>query len=202
MADKKVSDLTELTQADGEDLLLIVSDPVGAPASRKITVNDFFSNVSVVTAHTANVVFESGVSFTGSLELDNETTFNNGTTFDGVVTIQNTLNLNSNVVTDSNSTITINNVLNSNGTLTVTGNADFSSGINATGNTSIQNLQVLQKLTVSANTFSVAKYGDPTSANATNEGVTAGSIFFSDDFLYIAIDENTLKRVALSDFSI
>jgi hypothetical protein len=196
MADKKVSDLTELTQADGEDLLLIVSDPVGAPASRKITVNDFFGNVSVVTAHTANVVFESGVSFTGSLELDNETTFNNGTTFDGVVTVANTLNLNSDVVTDNTSTIVINNTLNSNGTLTVTGDAEFSSELHATGNTTIQNL------TVSGTAFIVAKYGDPTGSNASNEGVTAGSIFFSDDFLYVATDENTLKRVALSDFSV
>lgn len=194
MADKKVSDLTSLAQADGEDLLLVVSDPVGAPASRKITVGDFFGNVSVVTTHTANVVFEGGVSFTGALALDTETTFNDETTFTRQVTTSNTFIVNGGAQLESD--VTSNADLNANGTLTVTGNAEFSSELSATGNTVIQNL------TVSGTSFVVGKYGDPTGSNAANEGVTAGSIFFSDDYLYIATDENTLKRVAISSFTV
>ena len=196
MADKKVSDLTSLATADGEDLLLIVSDPVGAPASRKITVSDFFSNVSVVTTHTANVVFESSVSFTNGLTLPDTTPvdrLNANTVVADDVIVNGTLTSNgtmtASAMTVSQSTVT--------GSSTVSGNATFSASLISTGATTITNLTVSNDTVILRD-----KYGDPTSANAANEGVTAGSIFFSDEFLYIAVDENTLKRVALSSFTI
>lgn len=196
MADKKVSDLTALTQADSEDLLLIVSDPVGAPASRKITVSDFFSNVSVVSTHTANVAFEGQVTFSSSPTFVSETDItrlNANTIVTDNVIINNTLtsngSFNANSATIDNLTVT--------GNTTFSGNTSFTANLHSTGTTTISNLKVLN------NTFTVNdKYGDPSSANAANEGVTAGAIFFSDEYLYVAIDENTLKRVALSTFSI
>lgn len=45
MADKKISQLTSLTTSASEDLLLIVDDPNGTPASKKITVKNFFGAV-------------------------------------------------------------------------------------------------------------------------------------------------------------
>lgn len=48
----RVSALTALTQAAGEDLLYIVDDPAGSPTSKKITTKNFLeSNVA------ANVAF-------------------------------------------------------------------------------------------------------------------------------------------------
>lgn len=42
---KKVTDLTALTSATGDDLLYIVNDPSGTPGSRKITVNNFANSI-------------------------------------------------------------------------------------------------------------------------------------------------------------
>lgn len=68
MADKKVSALTALTTSASEDLLLIVDDPNGTPASKKITVKNFFGAVSSNTVfsgakniiRSANTVFPAG----------------------------------------------------------------------------------------------------------------------------------------------
>lgn len=59
MADKKVSALTAITQASGDDLLMIVNDPGGTPASRKITHANFFANVHTVSNFTSNVTISS-----------------------------------------------------------------------------------------------------------------------------------------------
>lgn len=196
MADKKVSDLTALTQADGEDLLLIVSDPVGAPASRKISVSDFYGNVSVVTTHTANVAFEDHVTFS------NAPTFTNDTLFVSVsanAIVSNNLIVNGNLTSNGNmtvKTVSIDSVTIS-GNTSVSGNTTFTANLNSTGTTTITDLTIVNNAFVVRN-----KYGNPTSANAANEGITAGSIFFSDDYLYIAIDENTLKRVQLDSFTV
>lgn len=59
MADKKVSALTAITQASADDLLMIVNDPGGTPASRKITHANFFANVHTVSDFTSNVTISS-----------------------------------------------------------------------------------------------------------------------------------------------
>ena len=41
---------------------------------------------------------------------------------------------------------------------------------------------------------------DPATSNAITESISAGTIFYSNTHLYIATDENTIKRIALSDF--
>jgi hypothetical protein len=56
----KVSELTSLTNASSDDLLLIVDDPSGSPQSKKITVGNLF-NVSSNAAFSANVVFNANV---------------------------------------------------------------------------------------------------------------------------------------------
>jgi len=55
MADKKVTQLTELTTTNDEDQLLIVDDPNGTPVSKRVTVKNFFSTVPANTSFTANV---------------------------------------------------------------------------------------------------------------------------------------------------
>lgn len=51
MADraKKISELTALTTATGDDLLVIVDDPSGSAVTKKITVNSLMMNTSNVT---------------------------------------------------------------------------------------------------------------------------------------------------------
>jgi len=106
MATKKVSELTALTAPASEDLLLIVDDPSGAAASKKITVGNLFGNCS------------------------------------SNVTLSNTAVLSANAVVVRNS---------------------------------------------------------QTPANSTIT-VTKGTIFYDSDYLYVAVANNTLKRVTLSSF--
>ena len=45
MANKKITELNALTEADASDLLAIVDDPSGSPVTKKITVGDLFKNL-------------------------------------------------------------------------------------------------------------------------------------------------------------
>jgi hypothetical protein len=46
MADRKVTQLVELTSPAAEDLLLVVDDPNGTPVSKKMTKKTLFGNAS------------------------------------------------------------------------------------------------------------------------------------------------------------
>jgi hypothetical protein len=79
MADKKVSQLTALATTTSEDLLLIVDDPNGTPASKNITIKKFFGAVPANTVfsgainiiRSANTVFPSGnATFTKSISMN------------------------------------------------------------------------------------------------------------------------------------
>jgi hypothetical protein len=59
-------------------------------------------------------------------------------------------------------------------------------------------------VTVQSNTGLVLAGGgvtnQPNTSNATNEGYAPGTIWYSNNFLYIAVDVNTIKRVSLDTF--
>lgn len=55
MAATKISELTATTTLAANDLLVVVTDPAGSPATKKMTLSNFYSNV-VVTAKFANTV--------------------------------------------------------------------------------------------------------------------------------------------------
>lgn len=67
MADKKVSELTEITNLSGDDLLLVVNDPAGTAGSRKISITNFLANVSVATIHTNRTTFNSNTFINGNV---------------------------------------------------------------------------------------------------------------------------------------
>ena len=210
MADKKVTELTTLTTVSGDDLLMVVNDPLGAPASRKINVAQFLGAVSSNTVHTGlfqtsanSTIAGTTATISANLNVSGITTATgimnlNGVTKTGGRVITNSLvTPNSAIVTNRSSETIVNNTLKANGTIVVTGNTTFSSNLHSTGNTTIENLTVVGNAIVLRDRF-----GDPTSSNAANEGVKAGTIFYSNTHIYIATDSNTLKRVAVSDFSI
>jgi hypothetical protein len=66
MADKKISELTAITNFSGDDLLLVVNDPSGTPSSNKITFTRLFANVTPNTTHNGNVTFGANATFTGT----------------------------------------------------------------------------------------------------------------------------------------
>jgi hypothetical protein len=166
MADKKVSELAAVTSLTGDDLLLVVNDPNGFPASRRITISNVFGNVAVRTIHTNRVDFDSNSFFRSTV-----TTFASNTVFEGEQDLQGVTRLGgwnflggftttegpffSNSIftstnlfrTDRQSNTIINNSLYANGLISVTGNATFDASTNTvfngtvllTGNTVIQN---------------------------------------------------------------
>ena len=311
MADKKVSALTAITQASADDLLMIVNDPGGTPASRKITHANFFANVHTVSDFTSNVTISSTkmtvsanttlsgalkngsstiIGKNGKLHANNAITastitagminftpvannylqsyiantnprittlasFNSG----GIVsnnyiianystnTVSHTTFVNktseteqrmtANLAVDVGSDPLTSGVHLSNGHIqmfSATGSpskvdfycevnnahyarlqapahADFSGNIvltlpNVSGNVATTNSETFTG-TTSAHNLNVGgtlrildKSTDPSSSNAASEGISAGSIFYSNTHLYVATDSNTIKRVALSTF--
>ena len=71
MASSKITDLTAATTMASADLIPIVSDPAGSPATKKITLSNFYANV-VVTAKFANTV-----TLTAAVTSNNSLTANN-----------------------------------------------------------------------------------------------------------------------------
>jgi len=61
MADKKVSELTELTSIAGRDEMYIVDDPTGTPVSKKVQVNSLFGSVAANTSFAATVAAANGI---------------------------------------------------------------------------------------------------------------------------------------------
>jgi len=117
MADKKVTELTNLTAAASEDVFYVVDDPTGTPASKKITAKNLFGAVPANTTFT------------------HFTTFNN-------------------------------------------------------------------KVTAANGVMTLAKSTTPSSNNATTDlgAGMQGSIFWDSDYLYVAVSNTQIKRVALSIF--
>jgi len=192
MADQKVSALSAITNLSTDDLLLVVNDPAGAPTSNKVTVGNLFGNVAVATTHKALTTFTANTIYTGTTA-----------TFSANVVVGG-LNIKSGVedrmqVANVTSTYTTNNAFQSyvantnvrlanNETQLAAGALVLTTGILNTPRANTQSLIVS------------TKSADPATSNAATETVTAGSIFYSNTYLYIATDANTIKRVALTTF--
>jgi hypothetical protein len=207
MADKKVTELTAITTVSGDDLLLVVNDPLGTPASRKVSVGNLFGNVTSETTHRKPVTFTSNVSVTGTTITS---TANVAITGDLSVNGYSVVTeLDSKITTDA-ATLLINDRLQvANANVLLAGKAANSFVTsNYVTNTVFQNIRSsfgtgLLNVSTLANTAALAittKSSDPATSNAANEGIAAGSVFYSNTHLYVATDSNTIKRVELSTF--
>ena len=74
MATKKITELPAANTLSGNSLLVAVTDPNGAATTRKITVANFFSNV------TSNTTFNTTVAMTGNTTASNLTSVSVTTT--------------------------------------------------------------------------------------------------------------------------
>lgn len=146
MADRKVTQLTNLDSPNSEDLLLVIDDPNGTPVSKKMTLKVFLGNLPANTSISGDFSVSGNGSFTGS-----------NTTFSSNVVVTGTLRP-SNFIVNANK-------------LTI--------------NTSI---------TPSTNN-ATTELGAPTTDNPHD-----GSLFWDENYLYVAVSNTTIKRVALSDF--
>jgi len=77
---------------------------------------------------------------------------------------------------------------------TKSGNVATTNSETFTGTTSAENLTV-------NGVFKIAtKTADFSTSNAATESVTAGSIYYSNTYLYVVTDSNTIKRITLSTY--
>jgi hypothetical protein len=263
MADKKVTELSAITNASGDDLLLVVNDPSGTPTSNKITLGNLFANVVPTTVHKGRVTFRANTNYIGTAS-----TFSANVTVSGIlnvtgskgIQIDGTTMLGGNGKLHANNTISTGTITGSMLATSYSTTATFNSALantnlaiadrmqvantttlvndrmqvantitlvndriqvtNATStfqtkadaiatnnalllilnnpNQSVNDLTVQGNLSVTTSDFEPGS--DPATSNAANEGIGQGRIFYSNTHLYIAVSNNTIKRVSLTAF--
>jgi hypothetical protein len=243
MADKKVSELTAITNLSGDDLLLVVNDPSGSPTSNKITITNLFANVVPATTHKGVTTFKANTSFTGTTMTVSANLVLSGTNVlnainDRVQVANNNAqlaNTNAAIATKSTwSSLTATNtairtlvsdrlqVANAAATYTTKAYAAANSFVTSSyvTNTTFQDTisgadsltiadSVVGRQNVNGAIIQVTTAGGlrgtkgsaPSSNNTATEGLTVGTIFFSNTYMYIATDATTIKRIPLQVFS-
>ena len=104
------------------------------------------------------------------------------------------------IVHDPNGTptskkITVKNLFGAVGSNTV-----FSANVSVTGNKVQLASNVNVTKTLTANTVKITFGSTPGSNNATTEGWSVGQMRFTNNYIYVAVNATTIKRVALSVF--
>ena len=217
MADKKITELTAATNHATSDLLLVVKDASGTPLSRKATFGSVFANVAHPMTVTNIANFKSNTTISSTTA-----TISANAVFSGP-----TVTLHGRLQTEGSATIISNNgKIHANnsitpGTINVamlqetplantagralinakidTTAADAKFALKASG-THTGTTQVDVISLQDSKGLRLAKASTPTNSSASGNGITAGTILYDDNFLYIAINSTTLKRVALSTF--
>jgi hypothetical protein len=77
----KITDLTATTTLANVDLLVVVTDPVANPATKKITYSNFFANVVSNAKFSNTVTFANTVTFTNTVNFGSSTNAANGYTY-------------------------------------------------------------------------------------------------------------------------
>lgn len=73
MADKKITELTALTSPNQKDLVYVVDDPTGTPASKKLSLHSLFGAIPANTSITGTLAVSANSIMSGT-----KTAVNNG----------------------------------------------------------------------------------------------------------------------------
>ena len=222
MADKKVSELTAITRLSTDDLIMVVNDPAGTASSRKVTVGNLFGNVEVITKHSANTTFTANTTFRGTtMTVSANLVLGGSNVTDSINDRMQVANVetylaNTNLgIRDrmqvANTTTLVNDrlqVANATTTFATKANSAFVTS-NYVANTQYQAFLTSTAAQANASIFRVGtahglrvavQANTPATSNAVTEGLSVGTIFYSNTHLYIVTDSNTIKRVNLSTF--
>ena len=216
MADKKITELTAATNHATSDLLLVVKDAAGTPTSRSATFGSVFANVASPVTVTNLATFRSNTSITSATA-----TISANTSISGRLTVHEKIQTDGGAtIIGNNGALHANNTITS-GTITVPmlqetplantagralidtkiattvadGKFSLISNGTHTGTTQVDTISLQD-----SKGLRLVKSGTPTNNNPSTDSIAVGTIFFDDNFLYIAINSTTLKRVALSTF--
>ena len=217
MADKKITELTAATNHATSDLLLVVKDASGTPLSRKATFGSVFANVAHPMTVTNIANFKSNTTISSTTATISANTVLSGPT----VTLHGKLQTEgSATIVSNNGKIHANNTITA-GTINVAmlqetplantagralikdriqvanATSTFSTISNGT-HTGITQVDVISLQ--DSKGLRLAKASTPSNSSASGNSITAGTILYDDNYLYIAINSTTLKRVALSTF--
>lgn len=178
MADKKITQLTASTTASNTDLLLVVTDPSGSPANKKMEVGDLFGETAQTVVTTFNLSSSGSSTLGGStITLDAATsiTLTRGTVIneDGA---------------DSDTRIESDNEVNM---IFVDASAD---------KVGIKTNAPAEALDVNSDAIRLRTARTPANSNNTLVGWAPGTITWDGSFIYVAIDSTTIKRASLSTF--
>ena len=99
MADKRITGLPALTTISKDDVLLVVDDPAGTPTNKKISIQNFFSNVEpqitfanvteASNSTAASVKFSGGIGVSKNMIIDGNVTVNGVFTMTGNGSVSN-----------------------------------------------------------------------------------------------------------------
>lgn len=133
MADKKVSELTAINHLSRDDVLMVVNDPGGSPASRKITHANFFGNVVSETVHTGRTTLRANTTINGTtLTVSANSTFNGTVIYNNDITFNRSATFSNTNVNVFGSPVIVNGTTTANGNINVTGSV-LSDGTNIIG---------------------------------------------------------------------
>jgi hypothetical protein len=202
----KVSELTAVSAATGDDIILIVDNVANSSSieSKKITVNNFFGSLGATGSNSVSASI-SGNTLTISL---NAPVINKYMVTDAQVTSQlnaapytNTLvSTTTNATTTANAStlqlvfegsITGNTSVNANGEPTIT--------ISSSHDTVIQNPEYNTARVKKLNFNTIATPSNSSYVNSTFE-VKGGDVFYDASYIYVAVSNTEIKKVALSAF--
>jgi hypothetical protein len=178
MADKKITQLDAVTTAANTDLLLIVRDPSTTPVNKKLELGDLFGETAQTVVTTMNLrASGSGTINANSLTL---TSPNQVTLTRGVVINENGDDSDTRIESDGNPNMIF---------------VDAS-----TNRVGIGTSSPAQVLDIEGNAIRLRDANLPASSNNLAVGWPVGTIAWTENHLYIAANNTTIKRIAWSTF--
>ena len=199
MADRKVTELPQQFFASGDDLLMVVNDPDGTqPTSNKISVRGFFANVAADSVFKGTSRFDKNVTIQGTtLTLTANCTLQSGgkSAIDLHNSILDRMQVaNTNALVDDRMQV-------ANTVLLVEDRMQVANAEALLVNSTLTGTTSAQAITISGGTgFNLSSGSTPSDSDPATDGYLAGTIWYDSNYLYIAVDSETIKRVALSTF--